>query len=192
MAAEEEVPAPQSVTMRRLEVFLAAILTCCAAGLSIFMPSLIASGGIQSAQSFITLSPVFFPQLAFGLLAILCAGYLVITIRRNQADSSSPKTDEADRYTRSGQMMVVAVLYSFLIPWLGFIPSTMLMTAVVMIFLGITSPLALLPVAIFIPIFIRFIFERLLLIELPRSEIEFIAVMEDSLMRFLSSIFLGT
>ena len=88
-------------------------------------------------------------------------------------------------------MMVVAVIYSFLVSWLGFIPSTMMMTAVVSMYLGITSPVALLPGTIFIPIVIRFIFERLLLIALPRSEIEFIARMEDSLMKFLSSIFLG-
>jgi hypothetical protein len=177
--------------MRRLEVFLAALLTCSAAGLSIFMPSLIASGGIQSSQDFITLSPIFFPRLAFGILALICLGYAVITVRQLQAGSTSSGTNEKDRFTRSGLMMVVAVIYSFLVSWLGFIPSTMIMTTVVSIFLGITSPLALLPGTIFIPIVIRFVFERLLLIALPRSEIEFIASMEDTLMKFLSSIFLG-
>ncbi len=191
MAAEEEVSTPQSAIMRRLEVFLAALLTCGAAGLSIFMPDLIASGGLREAQDFITLSPIFFPRLAFGILAFLCLSYVVNSVRQLQAGSSSSAAGEADRYTRAGLMMVVAVIYSFLVSWLGFIPSTMLMTAVVSMYLGITSPLALLPGTIFIPIVIRFVFERLLLIALPRSEIEFIASMEDTLMKFLSSIFLG-
>ncbi len=192
MAAEEEVSTPQSTIMRRLEVVLAAFLTCSAAGLAIFMPSLIASGGIKSSQDFITLSPIFFPRLAFGILALICLGYAVNAVRQLRPGSLSFGTDEADRLTRAGLMMVVAVFYAFLVAWLGFIPSTMVMTAVVTIFLGITSPLALLPGTIFIPIVIRFIFERLLLIALPRSEIEFIAVIEDSLMKFLSSTFLGT
>ncbi len=192
MTAEDETPTPQSLTMRRLEVLLAALLTCSAAGLAIFMPSLIASGGIKSSQDFITLSPIFFPRLAFGILALICLGYAVNAVRQLRPGSLSFGTDEADRFTRAGLMMVVAVFYAFLVAWLGFIPSTMVMTAVVTIFLGITSPLALLPGTIFIPIVIRFIFERLLLIALPRSEIEFIAVIEDSLMKFLSSTFLGT
>jgi hypothetical protein len=192
LAVEEEVSTPQSAIMRRLEVLLAAILTCCAAGLAIFMPDLIATGGIESSQDFVTLSPVFFPRLAFGILALICLGYTVNSARQLRPGSFSFGTDEADRYTRAGFMMTVAVFYAFLVAWLGFIPSTMVMTAVVAIFLGITSPLALLPGTIFIPIVIRFIFERLLLIALPRSEIEFIASMEDSLMKFLSSIFLGT
>ena len=195
-AEEEELSASQGAIMGKLEIFLAALLTCGAAGLSIFMPSLIASGGIKASQDFITLSPVFFPRLAFGLLAVLCLGYTVNSVRQFQGASSASSTDVAstdvaDRYTRAGLMMVVAVFYAFLVPWLGFIPSTMLMTAVVAIFLGITSPVALMPGTIFIPIVIRFIFERLLLIALPRSEIEFIARIEDSLMKFLSSIFLG-
>ena len=192
MAAEEEVSTPQSTIMRRLEVVLAAFLTCSAAGLAIFMPSLIASGGIKSSQDFITLSPIFFPRLAFGILALICLGYAVNAVRQLRPGSLSFGTDEADRFTRAVLMMVVAVFYAFLVAWLGFIPSTMVMTAVFTIFLGITSPLALLPGTIFIPIVIRFIFERLLLIALPRSEIEFIAVIEDSLMKFLSSTFLGT
>ena len=192
MAAEEEASTPQSAIMCRLEVILAALLTCCAAGLAIFMPSLIASGGIESSQNFITLSPIFFPRLAFGILAFICLGYAVISVRQLRPGSSSFGTEEKDHYTRAGFMMVVAVFYAFLVAWLGFIPSTMVMTAVVAVFLGITSPMALLPGTIFIPIAIRFIFERLLLIALPRSEIEFIAIMEDSLMKFLSSIFLGT
>ena len=177
--------------MLRLEIFFAVLLTCGAASLSIFMPDLIASGGLREAQDFITLSPIFFPRLAFGLLAFLCLSYVVNSVRQLQAGSSTSAAGEADRYTRAGLMMVVAVIYSFLVSWLGFIPSTMMMTAVVSMYLGITSPVALLPGTIFIPIVIRFIFERLLLISLPRSEIEFIAVMEDSLMKFLSSIFLG-
>ncbi len=191
MAAEDEASTSQSPTMRRLEFFFALFLTCGTASLAIFMPSLIASGGIESSQDFVTLSPIFFPRLAFGLLSLLCLSYAVIAARRLQAASSPSDTDEADRYTRAGLTMVVAVTYAFLVPWLGFIFSTMLMTAVVAMYLGLTNPLALLPGVFVIPIAIRFIFERLLLIALPRSEIEFIARMEDSLMKFFTGIFLG-
>ncbi len=46
MAAEDDTSTSQSPTMLRLEIFIAVLLTCGAASLSIFMPDLIASGGI--------------------------------------------------------------------------------------------------------------------------------------------------
>ena len=45
--------------------------------------------------------------------------------------------------------------------------------------------------AVLMPIVVRFIFERLLLISLPRSDYEAIAVVEDAIMKFLSGVFLG-
>lgn len=191
MAAEDEVPTSQATTMRRLELLLALFLFFCAAGLAIFMPRLVASGGIEEAQTFIRLSPIFFPRLAFGLLALLCLGYSLIALRQLSAGGTESDPNDADRYLRAGLTIVVAVVYAYLVPWLGFIPSTMLMTAVVAIYLGLWNPFFLLPGVVVIPIAIRFVFERLLLISLPRSDFESIALMEDSLMKFLKGIFLG-
>jgi hypothetical protein len=41
-----------------------------------------------------------------------------------------------------------------------------------------------------VPVLIRFVFERLLLISLPRSSIESIGLVEDAVLRFLSQVFI--
>ena len=70
--------------------------------------------------------------------------------------------------------------------WLGYILSTMLMTAAMAGYLGLRNPLTFIPGVIVIPIAIRFVFERLLLISLPRSSIESVGVIEDAVLRFLA------
>jgi hypothetical protein len=190
MAPEEENPDLQSLTMLRLETGIAFLLTLFSAGLSLFMPQLVQSGGIVAAQSFITLSPVFFPRLAFALLAIMGLSYFLKSVRQLSGPSASPVLDRSDRFLRAGLMLLVVVIYALLVSSLGFILSSMLMTLLVSAYLGLTNPLALCSVTVVIPILIRFIFERLLLISLPRSEFELIAGMEDALMKFLSTILL--
>ena len=74
---------------------------------------------------------------------------------------------------------------------LGFGLATLIMTAMVSVFLGLRQWWAVLSLPVLAPVVIRFIFERLLLISLPRSEFEFIAAIEDGIMKFLTSIFFG-
>jgi hypothetical protein len=81
--------------------------------------------------------------------------------------------------------------YALTVTWLGFILATMIVAVVLSYFLGLRNPLAFIPGVVVVPVLIRFIFERLLLISLPRSRIESIGQIEDQLMRFLVDTLLG-
>ena len=192
MATDGDDIKPMSPTMLRLEVGLAALLTCIAGSLSIFMPKLIATGGIPAAKDVTTLSPIFFPRVAFGLLSLLCLNYLGKSVMRLREVSSGISGDgDADRFSRAALMMTIAAGYAYFVTVLGFGLATLIMTAIVTVFLGLRQWWAVLSVSVLAPIVIRFIFERLLLISLPRSEFEFIAAIEDGIMKFLTSIFFG-
>ena len=191
MASDEESTSAPSPTMLRLEVYLAGGMTLLAAGFAVFMPYLIASGGITSAQDFLRLSPIFFPELAFAVLAVLCAFYTLDAWRRARYVRSSADTNEAERFLRGAKMIVIVAAYSLLVSALGYGLSTLLMAGAVIWYLGIRQIWIVASVSILMPIVVRFIFERLLLISLPRSDYEAIAVVEDAIMKFLSGVFLG-
>ncbi len=191
MASDEESTSAPSPTMLRLEVYLAVGMTLLAAGFAVFMPYLIASGGITSAQDFLRLSPIFFPELAFAVLAVLCAFYTFDAWRRARYVRSAADTNEAERFIRGAKMIVIVAAYSLLVSALGYGLSTLLMAGAVIWYLGIRQVWIVASVSILMPIVVRFIFERLLLISLPRSDYEAIAVVEDAIMKFLSGVFLG-
>lgn len=171
-----------------VQMGVAGLLVAGSGALSMAMPQLISQGGIQSAQDYVTLSPVFFPQIAFGLLALLSIPYAVRSFRI-VAGATAPHTgEETERLARAGLMTLIAILYAMIMSWLGFILATMLVAMAVGVFLGLRRPLALIPGAIALPIVIRFIFERLLFIALPRSSIDFVAATEDAVMKFLAAI----
>ena len=88
-------------------------------------------------------------------------------------------------------MIVIIAAYSIFVAILGYGLSTLLMAAAIIFYLGIRQIWVIAPVAVLMPIVVRFVFERLLLISLPRSDFEAIAVVEDAIMKFLSSVFLG-
>lgn len=191
MSADNESANAPSPTMLRLEICLAAAMMLLSAGFAVFMPYLIASGGITSAQDFLRLTPVFFPRLAFSVLAALCALYLTDAWRRARYIRSDADPGEAARFRRGVLMIVIVAAYSLLVSALGYGLSTLLMAAAVIWYLGIRQIWIIAPVAVLMPIVVRFVFERLLLISLPRSDYEAIAVVEDAIMKFLSGLFLG-
>ena len=189
MKSEKNTSNLVSPAMARAEVGVALVLVTASAGLSIFMPDLIASGGIRSAQTFITLSPVFFPRLAFGLLAFLSIGYVFKT--SFQIAGADDTTNNSDRFFRAGTMVIIAISYAMVVDVLGNGASTLFMTSVIALFLGLRRWWSILSLSILVPVMIRFIFERLLFISLPRSEIEWIGTFEDMLMVFLTGLLLG-
>ncbi len=191
MAGESQKVNQISPAMVRLEMVLAAALSLIAASLSIFMPNLIALGGIPAAQDVTTLSPIFFPRLAFALLTLLCLRYLVQSVHQLREISGGSATDDADRLSRAALMMAIAAVYAYSVTELGYGLATLVMTAVIAVFLGLRKWWTIVSVSILVPIVIRFIFERLLLISLPRGEFELIASIEDEIMKFLTGIFLG-
>ena len=192
MATSEPSPSSPVRVMVRFEVVVGIVITGLAAALCIWMPALIASGGIESAQDFTTLTPVFFPRLALGVLALLGLVYVIQTVWNLQHSTPGHSVEETGRIMRAGLMAVVTVVYAIVVPWLGFTISTMVMTAFVGVFLGLRHPLALVPGTVVIPIVIRFVFERLLLISLPRGSIESFARVEDALMTYLANLILGS
>ena len=191
MSSDEESTNAPSPMILRLEIYLAAAMALASAGLSVFMPYLIASGGITSAQDFLTLSPVFFPRLAFAVLAALCLLYLLDAWRKGRYIRYATDSAETTRILRGAKMFLIIAAYSIFVAILGYGLSTLLMAAAIIFYLGIRQIWVIAPVAVLMPIVVRFVFERLLLISLPRSDFEAIAVVEDAIMKFLSSVFLG-
>lgn len=176
--------------MARLDVAVAAVMALIAATITIAMPKLIASGGIDTERDFSTMSPALIPQLAFGLLTVLALAAVVPAVRTVRSGVGRPRADELGRLQRAGVATIIALAYAASVTWLGYILSTMLMTAAMAWYLGLRNPLAFIPGVIILPILIRFVFERLLLISLPRSSIESIGAIEDAVMRFLIHIFI--
>ncbi len=189
MSSDNEPTAALQTMTKHLETCLAAAMVLAAALLCAFMPHFVASGGITSAQDFVTLSPVFFPRLAFAVLTALCAVYLFDVRRRARA--SRPEALEATRFRRGGVMILIIAAYSVLVSTLGYGLTTLVMAGVVIRYLGVRQLRLLVPCAVAMPIVVRFVFERLLLISLPRSDFESIARVEDAIMKFLSGLFLG-
>ena len=177
--------------MARLDVAVAAILALIAATVTVAMPSLIASGGIDTERDFATMSPALIPRLAFGILTVLALMVLVSAVQTLRSGVGRPRVAELDGLRRAGIAAIIAIAYAASVTWLGYILATMLMTAAMAAYLGLRNPATFIPGVIIIPITIRFVFERLLLISLPRSSIESVGDVEDAVMRFLAHIFLS-
>ncbi len=177
--------------MARLDVVVAAIVALTAATVTIAMPKLIASGGIDTERDFATMSSALIPQMAFGILTVLAIFVMVSAVQTVRSGIGQPRANELSGLRRAGIAAIIAVVYASSVTWLGYILATMVMTAAMAAYLGLRNPLTFIPGVIIAPILIRFVFERLLLISLPRSSIESVAVVEDAVLRFLAHIFIS-
>lgn len=177
-------PVPNRV-LAWTEVLVAALISAMAVLLAIFMPALIGAGGFETAEDYLHLTPDFFPRLTMVLLAAVSMRYLVGAVRDLARSTGRHDADDLRKLGRAGFMVVVALCYAAIISSLGFIAATMLVTVVVSYFLGLRNPLAFVPGVVIVPIAIRFIFERLLFIALPRSDIDSIAAIEDAVIGLL-------
>ena len=176
--------------MARVDVAVAALLALIGATLTVAMPMLIASGGIDTERDFSTLSSALIPRLAFGSLTVLALVAMVPAVQTMRSGIGRPRADELGRMQRAGIAAAIAIAYAASVTLLGYILSTMLMTAAMAYYLGLRNPAAFIPTVLIVPVAIRFVFERLLLISLPRSSIESIGLVEDAVMRFLVRIFI--
>lgn len=182
--------APLSLQMARLDVAVTALLCVCAALLAILMPDLVVSGGIIIARSYQSLSPSLIPRLAFGGLAVVSAIAAIAAYNRLREGDFERPADEADRFRRAAIMACIVLFYALSVAWLGFIPATMIVAFLTTWFLGLRNPLLFIPGVIVLPVVARFVFERLLLISLPRSHIESLGRIEDATMRLLVDLLL--
>lgn len=177
--------------MARLDVAVAAIFAVIGATLTVAMPALIDTGGIETERDFTTLSPAHIPRMAFGALTVLAIIAIIPAVETVRSGIGRRRADEWSRLRRAGVATLIAVAYAASVTILGYIPATMLMTAVMAWYLGLRNPLAFVPGVLVIPVAIKFVFERLLLISLPRSEIESIGLVEDAVLRFLSKLLIA-
>jgi len=169
----------------RLDVIVTALICIAAALLSIMMPRLVESGGIDIGRSYATMSASLIPRVIFGVLAVFAAVATVAAFNRFRQHTTTSPGDELDRFSRVAFVALVILVYALTVTWLGFILSTMIVAAVISYFLGLRNPLAYIPGVVIVPIVIRFVFERLLFISLPRSRIESVGHIEDQIIRFL-------
>lgn len=184
-AAKENEGLPAlSPLMTRVDVVVAGLIAVVAATITIAMPQLIASGGIDTQRDFSTLPASLVPQLAFGLLTIVALALLVLSWKRAQGGNGRALAGELDGFGRAGVIAVIAIAYAVTMTWLGYILATMLMTVVVSYYLGLRNPLAFIPGALIIPFVVRFVFERLLLISLPGSSIESVGAVEEAVLQY--------
>jgi len=177
--------------MARVDVAVAAIVALLAATITIAMPKLIASGGIDTERDFATMSAALIPRIAFGTLTVLAIIVLISAIQTVKSGIGRRRAAELSGLRRAGIAAIIVVAYALSVTWLGYILSTMLMTVTMAGYLGLRNPLFFIPGVIIIPITIRFVFERLLLISLPRSSIESVGVIEDAVLRFLAHTFIS-
>lgn len=188
---EEKTPDIPNRSLVIMALVVGGLLTLGALTLFAIMPSLIAQGGIPEAQTdFLRLSPVFFPRLAFAILAGLSLTYFISTARTLKLAGEGKVFDEPGTIQRVLTLYSIAIVYPFILDWLGYMLSTALLMGGMTLFLGTRVWWQALSFAVLTPVAIRFIFERLLAISLPRSDIDLIADTEEALMRILVSIFL--
>jgi len=189
---EEKTPNIPNRSLVIMALVVGGGVTLGALTLYAIMPSLIAQGGIPEAQTdFLRLSPVFFPRLAFAILTGLSLTYFISTARLlKQADEGSV-FEESGTLQRVLTLYSIALIYPFLLPSLGYVVSTIFLIGGMTLYLGTRIWWQVLSFAVLTPITIRFVFERLLSISLPRSDFDFIANTEEGLMQVLVSIFYG-
>lgn len=181
---------PQRAAPVLLELSLAIIIALASGYIVVMMPSLVQEGGIQEAQDFLRLTPVFFPRLSFGLtcvISILLAVRIIKTLRGKQA---LVPTLDRQKFVGVLTMSALLVLYGLMLPFLGYGFATLLAVAATTYFLGMRSWPRLVAFSLVAPVVTRFIFERLLAISLPLSPYEPLAVFEQDVMRLLANIFL--
>jgi hypothetical protein len=182
-------PAIRPLVLMALAV--SAVITLLAVYFFFALPNMIAQGGIPEAQTaFLTLSPIFFPQLTFALLAALGLMYFIANVRRFSSAVGGMIFKETGTLQRVLTLYSIAVVYPFLLPWFGFVVPTILLMVSMTLFLGTRVWWQVIGFTFLTPVTIRFVFERLLAISLPRASIEIIEVAEEALMQLLVSIFL--
>lgn len=172
-----------------LELGLAILIAVVSVFIVIRMPALVQQGGIQEAQDFLRLSPVFFPRLSFGLTGLISMVLVIRLVRTLPARQRLIPVIDREKFTGVLVMSILIVLYGLMLPFVGYGFATLLAAAVTAYYLGLRSWLKLLTFSLVTPVVTRLIFERLLAISLPLSPYEPIALFEQNVMRFLAGIF---
>lgn len=172
-----------------LELGLAILIAVISLFIVIRMPALVQQGGIQEAQDFLRLTPVFFPRLSFGLTGLISVVLIVRLIRTLPTRQRLMPVIDRQKVTGVLIMSILIVVYGLMLPFVGYGFATLLAAAVTAYYLGLRSWPRLLAFSLVTPVVTRLIFERLLAISLPLSPYEPLAQFEQNVMRFLAGIF---
>ena len=173
---------------QKSEIAVSILIITLGASFAIFMPNMIAKGGMVQAQDFIRLSPIFFPRISFGVLSILGIVYLIQILKapnQQQPEGTLPK----DIVQNVLIIFVFVTIYTFLLPYLGYGIASVIMIFSLSYRLGNRIWWQLVLLSFFIPLSIRIIFERVLFIYLPRSHYEILGIWEDKIVKFFLNLF---
>lgn len=186
---EESPIGQEGPAAARLELGIAILIALGAGYLAVAMPTFVDEGGIQQAQDFLRLSPVFFPRLSFGLTSLISIILVIRILKTLPGRETRTLTLDGKKYLNVLIMSVLIVIYALMLPFFGYGFATLLAVAVTTYFLGMRAWLPLLAFSLVTPVLTRFIFERLLAISLPLSRYDPLAEFEQELMGFLAGIF---
>jgi hypothetical protein len=124
------------------------------------------------------MSPAFYPQLVLALLAAVSLIYLIMSIveaMRNRADTieeeavedEDPFIDKAS--TRTWVTIAIVLAYVYLFEYLGFFVATPVLLGTMMLHMGNRKIRTILLVVVLTPIIMYLLFERVMVIMLPRG-----------------------
>ena len=123
-------PGPESQAPIVLELGLAIIIAVVSIFIVIMMPALVEEGGIQEAQDFLRLTPVFFPRLSFGLTGLISIVLIIRLVRGMSAQQQIIPTIDRAKFTGVLVMSVLIVLYGLMLRVLGYGFATLLAAAI--------------------------------------------------------------
>ena len=111
---------------QKSEIVLASLIIFIGVCFTIFMPHMIAQGGMIQAQDFIRLSPIFFPRMSFGALSFLGIIYFLQTYRSERGENSE-KIISSQNIKNVCNIFLFVAAYTFFLPFLGYGLATVLM-----------------------------------------------------------------
>ena len=80
--------------------------------------------------------PGLFPAVAIGLMLVFGAGNLAACLIRNARTRGAPALPELARWAAAGEFLGWYLAYVLAVPWLGYLPATVLFTAALAFRLG--------------------------------------------------------
>lgn len=173
---------------QKSEIAASILIITIGACFALFMPHMIAKGGMIQAQDFIRLSPIFFPRLSFAVLSILGILYF-IQIFKSNSEQKTEKTLPKEIVQNVLIIFLFVTIYTFILPYLGYGIASVIMIFSLSYRLGNRIWWQLFLLSFFIPLTIRIIFERVLFIYLPRSHYETLGIWEDKIVKFFLNLF---
>jgi len=145
--------------------------------LCVFLYLLIPSQITMIETKRLSMSPAFYPRVVILTMAILSLVFALSSYRqyRKTADSAPPSEPGkrvsilGESSTRTLVTMGIMLGYVYLIEWIGFLLATPIGLGALMVHMGNRRLRVLCLVMIGVPLLLYFVFERIMLVILPRG-----------------------